>query len=95
MARTASNESTTERQTRPRKSAAQKAEADYKAAVKTRDHAQKKLAKLEEGVAPAREAFEAAQRRVDYLGKNPDLPEGTVEQPVQPADEQDPEVPAA
>jgi len=59
---------------RPRKSAAEKAQADYDAAVKTRDLAQKKLAKLQEGVAPAQEAFDAAERRVAYLGQNPDLP---------------------
>jgi hypothetical protein len=65
---------------RPRKSAAEKAQADYDAAVKTRDVAQRKLAKLQEGVAPAQEAFDAAERRVSYLGQNPDLPaqSGTV-----------------
>lgn len=60
---------------RPRKSAAERAQADYDAAVKTRDLAQRKLAKLQEGVAPAQEAFDAAERRVTYLGQNPDLPQ--------------------
>lgn len=63
---------------RPRKSAAEKAQADYDAAVKTRDAAQRKLAKLQEGVAPAQEAFDAAERRVAYLGQNPDLPNSNV-----------------
>lgn len=68
---------------RPRKSAAERAQADYDAAVKTRDLAQRKLTKLQEGVAPAQEAFDAAERRVAYLGQNPDLPQtgaGSVDQ---------------
>jgi hypothetical protein len=59
---------------RPRKSPAERAQADYDAAVKSRDVAQRKLTKLQEGVAPAQEAFDAAERRVAYLGQNPDLP---------------------
>lgn len=66
--------STTGAGTRPRKSAAEKAQADYDAAVKTRDVAQRKLAKLQEGVAPAQEAFDLADRRVKFLAQNPDLP---------------------
>jgi hypothetical protein len=68
---------------RPRKSAAERAQADYDAAVKTRDVAQRKLTKLQEGVAPAQEAFDAAERRVAYLGQNPDLPSGVGQQTVQ------------
>jgi hypothetical protein len=66
---------------RPRKSKAEKAQADYDAAVKTRDLAAKKLAKLQEGVAPAQEAYEASERRVAYLGQNPDLPSGVGQEP--------------
>lgn len=65
----------TGRTLRPRKTAAEKAQADYEAAVKTRDLAQKKRDKLAEGLQPAEEAFAAAQRRVDYLALNPDLPD--------------------
>lgn len=59
---------------RPRKNAAEKAQADYDAAVKTRDAAQRKLEKLQQGVAPAQEAYNSAARRVEYLAQNPDLP---------------------
>lgn len=59
---------------RPRKSAAEKAQADYDAAVKTRDIAKRKLDKLKQGVEPAQADYDAAERRVNYLGQNPDLP---------------------
>lgn len=62
---------------RPRKSAEEKALADLEAAIKTRDLAQKKFEKLQEGVKPAQEAFAKAEARVLFLQQNPDLPESS------------------
>jgi peptidoglycan hydrolase CwlO-like protein len=64
---------------RPRKSPAERAQADYDAATKSLTTAQAKLAKLQEGVAPAQAEVDRLQARVTYLGQNPDLPGSVTE----------------
>ena len=83
-------ESTTTATKRPRKTRAEKAVAELDAAIKTRDAAQKRLTKLQEGVAPAQAAFDIAEAEVRFLQQNPALPEDrrAVAEPEDPEGEQ-------
>lgn len=60
---------------RPRKDRAQRAQHDLDQATKALEKAQAKLDKLQEGVEPAQAEVDRLQSRVDYLSKNPDLPQ--------------------
>lgn len=69
-------DSTTPSTKRPRKSPAERAQLDLDAAVKRRDQAQKKYDKLAGAVEPAKQELKQATALVDYLSKNPLLPQG-------------------
>lgn len=73
---------------RPRKSPADRAQADLDAAIKRRDAAQRKYDKLSGAVEPAKAELQQASSLVDYLSKNPllpqqdNFPESAQEEPV-------------
>lgn len=86
MARTQNTESP--KTTRPRKTAAQKAQTDLDAAVKSRDAVKAKLEKAEPAVITLRSELEQAERLVNFLAGNPllesnqQVSEPTEEQPA-------------
>lgn len=71
------NSAPTPRQTRPRKSAAEKAQAEYEKAVSRSTKAGERVAKAQAEVQAAVDEQTAAQRFLDYVSANPDLPPQT------------------
>lgn len=85
MAKATSTDTSTPRQTRPRKSAAEKAQIEFEKATKRATTAGERVTQAQTAVQDAVAEQEAAQRFLDYVSRNPDLPQQDVpgEAPVE------------
>lgn len=79
MARTESTPTPAGKGTRPRKSAAEKAQIELDAATKHRDTIATKLEKAKPAVVALEAELQQANQLVDYLAKNPLLPQPVAE----------------